>query len=219
MANRKAFLAALWNGDIVGAAGALVAGIMHMIVMGLVLLGLTAISPLLTVILPFVAYHLDSESLGIFAFFYFALGGFVSATFTGIVYCLVTRKERRAAGVTFGQHCRDVAGWPTLSILCSWAADIVFCLMFRDMLLSDSNTAHFIFFALAPFVVFSPLWVYLIHRKRQKDEHQRIRFEWKQRSAALEAARREEEALWQKMQDDDRKRKDASFLRSQGIAN
>jgi hypothetical protein len=220
MANRKAFLTALWNGDIVGAAGALVAGIMHMIVMGLVLLLLTAISPLLAVILPFVAYHLDSESLGIFALFYFALGGFVSATFTGLLYCLVTRKQRRAAGVTFGQHCRKVAGWPTLSIICSWITSTGYTLMFKDSLLwSDSNMAHAIFFAMAPVAVFSPLWVYLIYRKRQKDEHQRIRFEWKQCSAAWEAAREEEEALWQKMQDDDRKRKDAAWLRSQGIVN
>jgi len=112
------------------------------------------------------AYHLDSESLGIFAFFYFVLGGFVSATFTGIVYCLVTRKECRAAGITFGQHCRNVAGWPTLSIICSWITSARYTLMFKDWLLwSDSNIAHAIFFALAPIAVFSPLWVYLIYRK------------------------------------------------------
>jgi hypothetical protein len=91
--------------------------------------------------------------------------------------------------------------------------------LFNALLFSDSNTAHAVFFALAPIAVFSPLWVYLIYRKRQKDEHQRIRFEWKQRSAAWEAAREEEEALWQKMQDDDCKRKDAAWLRSQGIVN
>jgi len=192
MANRKAFLAALWGGDLVGAAGALAAGIMHMVVMGLFLLVLTAISPLLAVILPFVAYHLDSESLGIFAFFYFALGGFVSATFTGIVYCLVTRKERRAAGETFGEHCRKVLGWPTASLFCSWITSATYAVLFNALLFSDSNTAHAVFFALAPIAVFSPLWVYLIYRKRHKDEHQRIRFEWKQRSAAWEAAREEE---------------------------
>jgi len=219
MGNRKSVLAALWDGDIVGAAGALVAGIMHMIVMGLVLLVLTAISPLLAVILPFVAYQLDSESLGIFAFFYFALGGFVSATFTGMAYCLITRKERRARREAFGQHCRTVAGWPTLSILCSWTADFVFFLMFRDLLLSDSNTAHFIFFALAPIAVYMPLWIYLVHRRRQINAKETRKKQWQEFSAARRAAREEEEALWRKMQDDDRKRKDAAFLRSQGIVN
>jgi hypothetical protein len=220
MANRRSFLAALWDGDLVGAAGALVAGILHMIVMGLVLLVLTAISPLLAVILPFVAYHLDAESLGIFALFYFALGGFVSATITGIVYCHVTRKDRRAAGVTFGRHCRTVAGWPTLSIICSWTTSAGYTLMFRDSLLwSDSNMAHAIFFALAPVAVFSPLWFYLVHRRRQTNAKEKSKKQWREFSAAWDAAREEEETAWQKMQDDDRQEKDAAFLHSQGIAN
>jgi MFS family permease len=169
MPSRKSFLGALWVGDIVGAIGALVAGVLHMIVMGLFLLVLTAISPLLAVILPFVAYQLDSESLGMFAFFYFVLGGFVSATFTGIVYVHVTREERRERGEPWGQYCRNIGIWPILSIICSWITSAAYTLTFKDSLLwSDTNTAHAIFFAMAPVAVFSPLWVCLIHRRRQK---------------------------------------------------
>jgi hypothetical protein len=69
--------------------------------------------------------------------------------------------------------------------------------MFRDMLLSDSNMAHFIFFALAPIAVFMPTWIYLIHRRRQK--------------AAMEELRRRFEERC--------RRRDAEFLRSQGIAS
>jgi hypothetical protein len=219
MANRRSFLAALWDGGLVGAAGALVAGILHMIVMLVFLLVLTAVSPILSVAMPFIAYQMSGDDVQLLALVYFILGAFAVAIFTGAVYCWVTRKERRAAGETFGQHCRNVGLWPIASILCSWISSGVFALLFKDLLISDSNMAHAIFFALAPIAVFSPLWVYLIYRKRQKDEHQRIRFEWKQRSAAWEAARDEEEALWQKMQDDDCKRKDAAWLRSQGIVN
>ena len=196
MTNRRSFLAAIWDGDIVGAAGALVAGILHMIVMGmfLLLLGLTA--PLLAVVMPFVAYQLSPESIGIFAFFYFFLGAFASAIFTNIVYCRVTRKERRARVETFGQHCRNVAGWPTLSILGSWAADLVYLTMFHEWLWI-SPVSRFIFFALAPVAVFMPLWVFLIHRRRQR--------------AAMEELSRKFAAQ--------RRQRDAEFLRSQGIVS
>ena len=215
MANRKSLLTALWDGDLVGAAGALVAGIMHMIVMGLVLLLLTAISPILFAAMPFIASKMDGDAVQLLALVYFILGAFPAGMFTGFVYCHITRKERRGAGVTFGQHCRNVAGWPTLSIICSWITSAGYTLMFKDLLFSDSNMAHAIFFALAPIAVFSPLWVYLIHRKGQINaREQRQEF-----SAAWKAAREEEEALWQKMQDGDCKRQDAAFLRSQGIAN
>ena len=219
MANRRSFLAALWDGDLVGAAGALVAGILHMIVMLVFLLVLTAVSPILAVAMPFIAYQMSGDDVQLLALVYFILGAFPAGMFTGFVYCHVTRKERRAAGGTFGEHCRKVLGWPTASLFCSWITSATYAVLFNALLFSDSNTAHAVFFALAPIAVFSPLWVYLIYRKRQKDKHQRIRFEWKQRSAAWEAAREEEEALWQKMQDDDCKRKDAAWLRSQGIVN
>jgi len=197
MANRKAFLGALWDGDIVGAAGALVAGIMHMIVMGLFLLVLGLTAPLLAVAMPFVAFTVSSENIGMFAFFYFFFGAFASAIFTFIVYNRVTRKERQARGETFGQHCRAVLGWPTASIFCSWAADIVFCILFRDALVSDSNTAHAVFFAFAPVAVFAPLWVFLIRRYRQKLAAEELYRKFKAR----------------------RRQRDAEFLREQGIVS
>jgi hypothetical protein len=190
----KNFFEEVQKGNTVGAIFGL---IVHLILMGLFLLLLGVTAPLLAVVMPFVAYQISPDNIGGFAVVYFFLGAFASATFTGIVYCLATRKERRATGVTFGQHCRNVAGWPTLSILCSWAADIVFCLMFRDMLLSDSNTAHFIFFAVAPVAVFAPTWIYLIHRRRSK--------------AAMDELHRRFVAM--------REAKDAEFLREQGIVS
>ena len=198
MANRKSFLGALWDGDTVGAAGALVAGIMHMIVMGLFLLLLGLTAAILAVVMPFFAYQLSPDDIGVFAFFYFFLGAFASGMFTGMVYVLVTRKERRARGETFGQHWKNVAGWPTLSIVCSWITSAVFTLMFKDSLLwSDSKVAHAIFFALAPAAVFSPLWIYLIHRRRQKE-------------AMAELSRKFAEL---------RRQRDAEFLREQGIVS
>ena len=215
MANRKGFVEELRSGNAVGAIFGL---IVHLILMGLFLLLLGVTAPLLALLMPFVAYQLSPDSIGIFTFFYFFFGAFASAMFTFMVYCHVTRKERRARGETFGQHCRNVAGWPTLSIIGSWAADLVFLTMFHEWLWI-SEASRFIFFTLAPVAVFAPLWVYLIHRKRQKEAQQREKLEWEQRSAAWDAAHEEEETLWQKMQDDDRRRKDAEFLRSQGIVN
>jgi len=196
MADRKSFLGALWDGDIVGAIGALVAGILHMIVMALFLLLLGLTAPILAVVMPFVAYNLGSESIGILTFFYFFFGAFASGMFTFMVYCRVTQKERRARGETFGQHCRNVAGWPTLSILGSWAADLVYLTMFHEWLWI-SPVSRFIFFALAPVAVFMPLWVFLIHRRRQR--------------AAMEELSRKFAAQ--------RRQRDAEFLRSQGIVS
>jgi len=186
------FFKELKSGNVVGAVVGLV---VHLVLMALfvLLLGLTA--PLLAVAMPFVAYSLSSESIGLFTFFYFFFGAFASAMFTNIVYCRLTRKERRARGETFGQHCRAVAGWPTLSIICSWAADFVFFLMFRDLVWSDSNVAHFIFFALAPVAVFSPTWIYLIRRRRQRMAMEELHKKFEARSRL----------------------RDAEFLRSQGI--
>jgi hypothetical protein len=133
-----------------------------------------------------------------FTFAYFFLGGFASAIFTNIVYCCVTRKERRARGETFGQHCRTVAGWPTLSIICSWITSSIYTAMFKNSLLwVESNMAHAVFFAMAPIAVFSPLWIYLIRRYRQKAE--------------MEELRRKFIAL--------RQQRDAEFLREQGIVS
>ena len=197
MANRKSFLGALSDGDVTGAIGSLVAGIVHLIAMGLFLLVLGLTAPLLAVVMPLVAYQISSDNIGAFAAVYFILGAFGSGMFTCLLYCWVTRKERRARGETFGQHCRKVMGYPTLSLIGSWAADAVFMLMFKDMLWSDSNMAHAIFFALAPIAVFAPLWAFLIHRRRQK--------------AAMDELHRRFVAM--------REAKDAEFLREQGIVS
>src|SRR5579863_3754832 len=159
MANRKSFLGALWDGDVTGAIGSLVAGIVHLIAMGLFLLVLGLTAPLLAVVMPFVAYQISSDNIGAFAAVYFFFGAFAAGIFTFMVYIRVTRKERQARGETYGQYCRHVLGYPTLSLTCSWLADAVFMLLFKDMLWSDSNVAHAIFFALAPIAVFAPLWV------------------------------------------------------------
>jgi hypothetical protein len=195
MASRKSFLGALWNGDIVGAAGALVAGVLHAIVMGIFLIVLGITSPILAVVVPFFAY--DYRNVGELAAIYFFLGPFASAMFTFMVYCHVTRKERRAAEETFGEHCRKVMGYPTLCIICSAVAECIYFVMFRDWLWSDSHMAHAIFFALAPAAVFAPLWIYLIRRKRQKDAMADLH----QRYVAM------------------RRERDAEFLREQGIVN
>jgi hypothetical protein len=197
MANRKSFLGALWDGDVTGAIGSLVAGIVHLIAMGLFLLLLGVTAPLLAVVMPFVAYQVSADNIGAFAAIYFFLGAFASALFTFMAYNHVTRKERRARGETFGQHCRHVLGYPTLCIIGSWVADAVFMLMFKDMLWSDSNIAHAIFFTLAPIAVFAPLWVFLIHRRRQK--------------AAMDELHRRFVAM--------REAKDVEFLREQGIVS
>ena len=197
MANRRSFLAALWEGDLVGAAGALVAGILHMIVMLVFLLVLTAVSPILAVAMPFIAYQMSGDDVQLLALVYFILGAFPAGMFTGFVYCHVTRKERRAAGETFGEHCRKVLGWPTASLFCSWITSATYAVLFNALLFSDSNTAHAVFFALAPIAVFSPLWAFLIHRRRQK--------------AAMERLSRSF--------DERRKKGDAEFLRNQGIVS
>jgi len=114
MASRRSFLGALWDGDIVGAAGALVAGVLHAIVIGLILIVLGLTAPILAVVVPFYVYYADfgsdPTSIGMFTLFYFAVGAFASAMFTFMVYCRVTRKERTARGETFGEHCRKVMG-------------------------------------------------------------------------------------------------------------
>jgi MFS family permease len=201
MAN-KSFLGALWSGDIVGAAGALVAGIMHMLVMGafLLLLGLT--TPILAVAMPFVAYRLSPDDIGIFVFFYFFLGAFAAGMFTGMVYILVTRKERRERGETFAEHCRNVAGWPTLSLFASLVASFIFHLMFQDLLWSESNTAHAMFFALAPVAVFAPLWAFLIHRRCQKTAMIRDKAA---RKAQSDADRARLDAEWESLKPEDRR--------------
>jgi cell division protein FtsX len=76
MANRRSFLAALWDGDLVGAAGALVAGILHMIVMLVFLLVLTAVSPIPAVAMPFIAYQMSGDDVQLLALVYFILGAF-----------------------------------------------------------------------------------------------------------------------------------------------
>jgi len=158
------FFEEVQKGNTVGAIFGL---IVHLILMGMLILLLGVTAPLLAVAMPFVAYTLSSESIGIFTFFYFFFGAFASAMFTNIVYCHVTRKERRARGETFGEHCRNVAGWPTASIFGSWAAGLVYLTMFHEWLWI-SPVSRFIFFALAPVAVFAPLWAFLIHRRRQK---------------------------------------------------
>jgi hypothetical protein len=217
MANRKSVLGALWDGDIVGAAGALVACILHMAAMLVFLLVLTAVSPILLAAMPFIAYKMSGDDVQLLALVYFILGAFPAGMFTFAVYFFVTRNEVRDR--SFCASFRRHAGWPTASLFCSWITSGAYAILFHALLFSDSNMAHAIFFALAPVAVFSPLWVYLVHRRRQKDEQQRIRLEWKQRSAAWVEAQKEEEVLWQKMQDDDCKRKDAAWLRSQGIVS
>jgi hypothetical protein len=212
MANRKSVLAALWDGDLVGAAGALVAGILHMAAMLVFLLLLTAVSPFLFAAMPFIVYKMEGDAVQMLALVYFILGAFPAGMFTFAVYFFLTRNEVRGGW-------RKTLGWPTASLFCSWTTSIAYVILFNSLLFSDSNMAHAVFFALAPFAVFSPLWVYLIHRKRQKDAGERARLEWQRCSAAWEAARQEEEALWQKMQDDDRREKDAAWLRSQGIVS
>lgn len=197
MASRKSFLGALCSGDMTGAFGSLAAGIIQLIVMGIFLTVLGITSPILAVVMPFVAYQVSSEKIGEFAAIYFFLGAFASAIFTFMVYCWVTRKERRARGETFGQHCRKVMGYPTLCIIGSLVADAIFMLLFKDMLWSDSNMAHAIFFALAPAAVFAPLWVFLIHRRRQKMAMEELSRKFAER----------------------RRAKDAEFLREQGIVS
>jgi len=197
MANRKSFLGALWDRDVTGAVGSLVAGLVHLIAMALFLLLLGVASPVLAIVMPFVAYQISSDNIGAFAAVYFILGAFGSGMFTCLLYCWVTRKERRARGETFGQHCRKVMGYPTLSIIGSLVADAVFMLLFKDLLWSDSNMAHAIFFALAPIAVFSPLWVFLIHRRRQKAAMDELSRQFAER----------------------RRARDAEFLREQGIVS
>jgi uncharacterized membrane protein YvlD (DUF360 family) len=210
MANRS-FLAALWDGDIVGAAGTLVAGIMHMVVMGLLLLLLGLTAPVLALVMPFVAYQVSADNIGVFAFCYFFFGAFAAAVFTGMLYVIITRKERKARGETFAEHCRNVGLWPIASIFGSFAADIVFFVMFKDLLWSDSNMAHAIFFALAPIAVFAPLWAFLIHRRRQKMARKN-QYVGIPTTAEMVEYRRLEETMWEKM-------RDAEFLRSQGIVS
>ena len=168
MTDNKGFFGALWHGDLAGAVGSLMAGIVHLVAAGLFILVLGLTAPLLALLMPFYAYYCTT---GLFTIAYFVLGGFASAMFTNIVHCRITWKERRARGETFGQHCRSVAGWPTLSIIGSWAAGYVFYRIFHHSLLGygSSREAHFTFFALAPVALFAPLWAYLLHRRRQQN--------------------------------------------------
>ncbi len=165
--------------------------------MGLFLLVLGLTAPLLAVVMPFVAYQVSADNIGAFAVVYFFLGAFAAGIFTFMVYIHITRKERKARGETYGQYCRNVLGKPTLSLICSWLADAVFMLLFKDLLWSDSNIAHAIFFALAPAAVFAPLWVFLIYRQRQKN--------------AMADLHRRYVAM--------RREKDAEFLREAGIVS
>jgi len=69
MANRKSFI------------GGLLAGIVHLIVMGLFILALGLTAPILAVLVPFYAYYYVNP-LMTFAYFFF--GGFAVAMFTNI---------------------------------------------------------------------------------------------------------------------------------------
>jgi hypothetical protein len=166
----------------------------------LTLLGLFA--PILAVVMPFIAYQVSDDNIGCLAFCYFLFGAFAAGIFTGILYVIITRKERKARGETFAEHCRNVGLWPTASLFCSWAADIVFYLLFRDLLWSDSNMAHAIFFGLAPIAVFAPLWAFLIHRRRMKAAMIRDKAETK---AWAEGIRAQLDAEWQRLRPEDRR--------------
>jgi len=58
-----------------------------------------------------------------------------------------------------------------------------------------SPVSRFIFFALAPVAVFAPLWVFLIHRRRQKAAMEELHRKFAER----------------------RRQSDSEFLREQGI--
>jgi uncharacterized membrane protein YvlD (DUF360 family) len=203
MTYKKSFIGALWEGDIVGAMSALVAGIMHMIAMGLFLLLLGLTAPLLAVVMPFVAYQIDPDNIGVFAVCYFFFGAFAAGMFTGMLYVIITRKERKARGETFAEYCRNVAGWPALGLIASWVASAIFTLVLKDSLLwSDSAMAHAIFFALAPVAVFAPLWAFLIHRRRQKAAMIRDKVETKEWA---DRVRTQLDAEWHSLKPEDRR--------------
>jgi len=85
-------------GDVTGAGGSLFAGIVQLIATSIFLTVLGVTSPVLALLMPFVAYQISSDKIGAFAAVYFFLGAFAAGIFTFMVYIHVTRKERQARG-------------------------------------------------------------------------------------------------------------------------
>jgi len=122
------------------------------------ILAFLAAAPALMLVVPFVLIAHGDRNLGGLAFLYMAAGPFVSAVWTAFFMSL----RRVLRMTTFGNRTAyDSFSFRTQAISCGWAlygflgtlvAEVAFNLAFRAVSKSPA-----VYFAVAPFAVFSPL--------------------------------------------------------------